>query len=312
MHLLLIRHGQSKNNILEAAHGAGDAFNARRSVDPPLSEFGERQAKLLGRHLGAQLQRSKGNVRILCSTMTRAMQTAQPLAHVLGLKVEVRPELHEVKGFYDTAGQIAKGPGADEIEARFPQFDASLCPRDGQGGETCAQTIQRAEVVCSLLRTWGAGNSARSEESIVVIVSHNDFINHLARKLLAPMGAEALAATEPDQMFQDSYWPMNNTAISHLIIGVKPPQGSYPANVWLVYWNRSDHLTERDRSGVQFKNVGFCQAAEWARVGEGGSGLSPIFLEYETIASFAPSLRWYALPLIGLSAVGCLLLARRR
>jgi hypothetical protein len=33
-----------------------------------------------------------------------------------------------------------------------------------------------------------------------------------------------------------------------------------------LYWNRSDHLAEHQRSGIQFKNIGFSQAAEWARV----------------------------------------------
>ena len=67
MHLLLVRHGQSKNNILEASHGvamseranliapskamtlqaehgAGKDFNSKRCVDPPLSDLGKLQA----------------------------------------------------------------------------------------------------------------------------------------------------------------------------------------------------------------------------------------------------------------------------
>ena len=55
MHLLLVRHGQSMNNVIEAEVGGGEDFLRRRSIDPPLSTLGRSQADALGLHLGAQV-----------------------------------------------------------------------------------------------------------------------------------------------------------------------------------------------------------------------------------------------------------------
>ena len=49
---------------------------------------------------------------------------------------------------------------------------------------------------------------------------------------------------------------------------------AWHAHEGLLYWNRSEHLTDELRSGIAWKNMpGASAAAEWARVGEGGSGL---------------------------------------
>ncbi|CAE7323790.1 unnamed protein product [Symbiodinium natans] len=266
MHLLLVRHGQSKNNILEAEHGAGKDFNSKRCVDPPLSDLGKLQAQLLGRRLGAQLRRSKQRVRLMCSSMTRALQTIQPLAEELQLPVTVHPDVHEVKGFYDTAGEgLAHGPGKEAIEQRFQGFDASLIP-EGQGPETIAEAAARGMRIVETLQKWA---ETSSDEDVIVLVSHNDFLGLIGRLLLFPLAgnnvADIGAATEPEQLFKESYWPMNNTGISHFVLGVRPPAGAYQVNVYMLYWNRSDHLSEHQRSGVQLKNIGFTASAEWAR-----------------------------------------------
>ncbi|CAE7216499.1 unnamed protein product [Symbiodinium pilosum] len=72
---------------------------------------------------------------------------------------------------------------------------------------------------------------------------------------------------------------MNNTGISHFVLGLRPPHGAYQVDIYLLYWNRSDHLSERQRSGVPLKNIGYTAAAEWARVGRGGSNRQPLFRE---------------------------------
>jgi len=284
MHLLLVRHGQSENNLLEAAHGAGEAFYEKRSIDPPLSKLGEQQALLLGKRLGAQLKASRQRLRLVCSSMKRAMQTVQPLALALQLSVTVHPDIHEVQGFFGAPN--AHGPGRDQIQKQFPGFDATLVPEDGQGSETNAEAHARANRVIQLLRTWAQS----ADEEIVVIVSHNDFISLLGRLLLLPGSGVAGAKDQkkveehmPEEMFRDSYWPMNNTGISHFILGVRPPAKAYQVDTYLLYWNRSDHLGEKQRSGIQFKNVGFSQGAEWARVGKGGSDFHPNYDEHKVV-----------------------------
>eukprot|EP00927_Polykrikos_kofoidii_P080099 TRINITY_DN76977_c0_g1_i1.p1 TRINITY_DN76977_c0_g1~~TRINITY_DN76977_c0_g1_i1.p1 ORF type:complete len:320 (-),score=39.87 TRINITY_DN76977_c0_g1_i1:208-1167(-) len=302
MHLLIIRHGQSANNVLEALHGCGSDFDKGRSVDPPLSDLGKRQAKLLGTHLGAQLRGSRQRVRLICSSMTRAMQTIEPLSLELGISPMVHPDVLEVQGFYSTNGaKDVRGLGKCDLKRRFPGFDVDAIPESGQGTEDCHDALSRAARVVAMLRSWA--DAEADEEKIVVLVSHNDFICLLARELVAPSASKASPANDiPQSCFNESYWPMNNTGISHFVIGVKPPAEAYQVGTYFLYWNRSDHLPERARSGVQFKNIGFGKASEWARVGEGGSGLQPSYRERETVELCGPSL-FTVTAVAGVSAV---------
>eukprot|EP00929_Paragymnodinium_shiwhaense_P097038 TRINITY_DN58812_c0_g1_i1.p1 TRINITY_DN58812_c0_g1~~TRINITY_DN58812_c0_g1_i1.p1 ORF type:complete len:342 (-),score=58.68 TRINITY_DN58812_c0_g1_i1:197-1222(-) len=286
MHLLLVRHGQSTNNEIEAEHGAGAAFNAMRVVDPSLSALGHHQAECLGELLGSQLfaRRASGRIRLFSSSMTRAMQTLSPLSQKLGITPVVLTDFFEVKGWYTSDG-LARGPSRVDLELNFPNFDVSRVPMDGEAGELCSASLPRVKRCADTLRTWAAEEG--TSEDLVIIVSHNDFIGLLARELLAPSGKAAVTASnEPEQLFEESYWPMNNTGISHIVLGVRPPLGAYPVTAYLLYWNRSDHLKEWNRSGVQFKNIGFDGAAEWARVGQGGSQLQPCFCEDQVLHIF--------------------------
>jgi len=312
MHLLLIRHGQSANNILEAAHGCGAAFNTLREHDPPLSSLGQLQAEKLGKHLGAQLQPSKKRVRLLCSSMTRACQTMEPLARALDLRPCVHPDLHEIPGFYLSNPDLpARGPGRKILEAKFEGYDASSIPEDGQGKETIERAAQRVVAVGELLNGWA--RTTEMEESIVVIVAHCDFLCLLTKHLLNPVASIPDSGHSVEDMFTDSFWAMNNTGINHIVLGVKPPVNAYPVNSYLLYFNRTDHLPEEMRAGVTFKNMGFYQAAEWARVGEGGSGLQPVFTERDVV--HRPSESWTARvtwALVGAAvSVALLSLARR-
>ena len=67
MHILLVRHGQSTNNVIEAELGDCPEFYQRRVVDPALSSLGERQAAALARHVGAQLRQCAAQGRITLS-----------------------------------------------------------------------------------------------------------------------------------------------------------------------------------------------------------------------------------------------------
>merc|ERR1712032_1361109 len=120
--------------------------------------------------------------------------------------------------------------------------------------------------------------------------AHNDFLGQLSKQLLAPSIStpEAKELKHSEETFSESFWPMNNTGITHIVLGVKPPEGAYQVDAYLLYWNRSDHLSEELRSGIQFKNIGFSGAAAWARVGKGGTSVSPAFSEHAVVKSFSP------------------------
>mmetsp|Transcript_60555 Transcript_60555/g.112396 ORF Transcript_60555/g.112396 Transcript_60555/m.112396 type:complete len:314 (+) Transcript_60555:45-986(+) len=305
MHVLLIRHGQSANNILEAEHGSGARFNQMRSTDPPLSALGVQQANLLGKSLSAQLEGQRENVSVFCSSMTRALQTVQPLSKELRVKTVVHPDVHEAKGFYDTSGKVVTGMSRAAIASKFPEYDASLVPQAGQGSETCLAAVQRAQRMAAQLQSWAAEGGAAAER-IVVIVSHCDFIGLLTRRLLFPSSTEVNAEVDdPEKLFQESYLWCNNTGISHLIVGASPPAGSYPAKAHLLYWNRTDHLPERMRSGLNCKSLSCKALATWARAGDGGTGMKPKFSEVRVIHSPLPVREGLIAAALGLALAAC-------
>lgn len=81
MHVHIVRHGQTSWNVEMRAQGHRDI---------PLDEEGERQA--------IRLVRSFEDVRIdriVSSDLSRAMQTADPVAKWMGLGVELRADLRE-------------------------------------------------------------------------------------------------------------------------------------------------------------------------------------------------------------------------
>ena len=98
--LLLVRHGQSTWNREHRIQG---------QLDPPLSEEGRRQAKLLGRRLTGR--RLAG---FYTSDLKRAFETAEAIGAAVGLDPEPTPALREIfLGDWE-------GLRAVEIAERFP------------------------------------------------------------------------------------------------------------------------------------------------------------------------------------------------
>lgn len=82
MKLLLIRHAESVNQVLERT----PHYNEQRLPDPPLSDLGRQQAEALAKW--AASEPIFGEVTHLYSSlMTRAIQTAAPLAKALELDI---------------------------------------------------------------------------------------------------------------------------------------------------------------------------------------------------------------------------------
>jgi broad specificity phosphatase PhoE len=86
--LLLIRHAQQ--------HVDTDAATVGDWIDPPLSEHGRHQAKLLG----AALSTTKLDA-VFASPLKRAAETAQAVAHHHELEVEFFDDLREIELFRD-------------------------------------------------------------------------------------------------------------------------------------------------------------------------------------------------------------------
>ena len=130
--LLLIRHGETEWNTAGRIQGFRDIA---------LSERGLRQAQVLARHLEGQVLDA-----VYSSDLTRAMQTAEPLARQRGVTLRIDPRLKE-RGF-----GLFEGHTYAEAEANWPHEYAIWRQRDPghavPGGESYRDA--RVRVLASL------------------------------------------------------------------------------------------------------------------------------------------------------------------
>jgi 2,3-bisphosphoglycerate-dependent phosphoglycerate mutase len=239
MELFIIRHGQSSNNAL--------TDQKDRVVDPPLTELGLRQAKLVAKHLangidhetqaiegqpvdaplnGVPARSGAGISRLYCSAMLRALQTAQLVGAALGLQPHVWVDIHEEGGMWLDHGElegICGYPGMTRAEIA-EQFPECILPEEiaeegwwRHGREEWRAFLERAGRVATALR-----QHATSDERIA-IVTHGGFSAYLLRALVnAPMDA--------------------NVFFHHDNTGVTRVRFRADGRVSIRYQNRVDHL----------------------------------------------------------------------
>lgn len=127
-HVLLIRHGQSQGNA-EGRFGG--------HTDTPLSPRGRAEAIRT-----AQALASESFDVIACSDLARAIETASPLANLVGL------ELQTAEAFRERSVGVMEGLTFEEAAAHHPEQYAALLRRDFEhvllGGESYRQTLDRA------------------------------------------------------------------------------------------------------------------------------------------------------------------------
>ena len=229
MRLLLIRHGESSNNRLQADTGT----DAGRVPDPDLTELGRRQARKLADAFAAgRLPRPDV---LLASPMKRAIATAAVLADAVDLPVTVDTALFEVNGVYEgryvghaTAGTPHPGSPASVLRALSPRLDL---PSDvDEAGwyrrpfETPAMARHRAGQAVAALRTrFGA------TDDLVAIVCHEWIIQFLLRSLLD-------WPADPDGGLP-VWFDVNNTG--HVLVRPSVDPDHDLAIGWI---NRTDHL----------------------------------------------------------------------
>ena len=150
--LIFVRHGQTNGNV----EGRWQGW-----TDTPLNELGSKQADLAARRLGEL----KGQVHALYSSpLSRAYQTAQPIAQSLGLPVRL---VEDLKEFH--FGEI-ESMTFDEVADKFPQLLARWDDRHDlsfayPGGETRIAFMQRIADALDVLVT-------RHPQDTIVVVSH--------------------------------------------------------------------------------------------------------------------------------------------
>lgn len=150
--LLLVRHGQSTWNAEHRWQGHSD---------PPLSELGERQARL-----AAEAVAGLGFTAVISSDLLRARQTAAFLAPA-DLEITVEPALKE-----RTVGEW-EGLTRAEIEARYPGMLGS--PTRPPGFETDESLVARVQPALeSIAARLGV-------QGVALVVTHGGVIRSLER-----------------------------------------------------------------------------------------------------------------------------------
>ncbi len=230
MQLYIIRHGQSTNN-------ATSSDPEQRVSDPPLTELGQQQARLVAKHLatGRNAQSMEGVAysitHLYCSAMQRTLQTTQPIVEALKLTAQVWVDIHERGGVVLHEGdQHINKPGLtrSEIQARFPGYSLpdeiteSGWWRQRDGLESHEQCLERGGKVATILRKL----ATEQPNDRIAMVTHGMFTDSLIRVIFD------LPGNERDERY---YYGHNNTGITRIdyIEGARPV---------MRYVNRTDHL----------------------------------------------------------------------
>lgn len=225
MRLLLIRHGQSSNNHLEDQPD----YLQQRQPNPPLTELGHLQAARLAQW--ARTDELFGRITHLStSLMTRAVQTASPLAQALRLDVHGLTEAYECgglnsgpeQGFAAVAGRDHAALSVECPPLMWPEALQGQ-PWDGGCEPWAAEgfTARAARVVAELQKL-------AQEAEVIALVTHHDFAQYLLANLLGLPALNGVSLT----------FRLNNTSTTYLEV-----DGTGGVNRQMLQWcNRVDHL----------------------------------------------------------------------
>ncbi len=157
------RHGQTTYNVERRFQGQSDV---------PLNEVGLRQAAEAARYLAA-LRPSA----IFSSDLSRAAATAEALARLTGLPVQLDKDLRE------RSGGLWEGLTEAEIRERFPAERATWTPPDG---EPAAAVTDRASAALERIADSLPGGS------MAVVVSHGAALGMALARLLGSRRSPAV------------------------------------------------------------------------------------------------------------------------
>ncbi len=153
--LVLWRHGQTDWNAEHRFQGQSDT---------PLNSAGHEQARRAARYLAALRPAV-----IFSSDLSRAAATAETLARLTGLKVQLDKDLRE------RHGGSWEGKTAAEISQLYPEAHAAWAPPDG---EPAAAVADRAAEALERIA------DSLTAPSLAVVVSHGAALNMGMSRLL--------------------------------------------------------------------------------------------------------------------------------
>lgn len=267
--VVLIRHGESRNNVLydeiRAEFGQDvspqvleNEEGKRRRSDPGLSDRGMEQAKCLGAFfqarggfdgalnpLGFNEKTPPSTWQLYSSPMQRALLTSSEMLKAMGsteVAVGVHPELYESGGCHEH-GCGLPGSSKSDVEERFPGF---VCePGMEQGwfhGRSKEETTEEFMARMDRLAAWVC-----AQRHNLVLVVHGNLMSGLLNRLV--LGSEGNSSGNMGGLYMHY-----NTAFSHLQLFDEalslslslpdaPPQERVPI-VAIQGINRIDHLVD--------------------------------------------------------------------
>jgi probable phosphoglycerate mutase len=195
--IILVRHGVTNFTVAGKLDGRGGA-------DPSLNEQGRSQAKAAGAAVRELLEdMPHGPVRVLSSSLARAVETGEAVAAALGLEPVIDADWDE-QGFGDWDGKSMA-----QIAARFPDDLRSLRTDDDYarpGGESHRQLFERV---------GGALHRAVDLGGTVVVATHRKPIMCVLSQLLAiPHERLWSIATSPASLTGIEVWADGGFSVS--------------------------------------------------------------------------------------------------
>jgi broad specificity phosphatase PhoE len=158
--MILVRHGQSAWNVVYAKTRVDPKL-----PDPGLTEEGRRQAELAAARLGALDLK-----RLIASPYTRAIETAEIIAGILGLAIEIEPLVREHGRFHCDIGSARS-----LLARRWPAFDFAHLEE-----EWWPATLDESEAaLAERSRRFRERMTADPAWAEVAVVSHWGFIRNL-------------------------------------------------------------------------------------------------------------------------------------
>lgn len=171
MKLLIVRHGESEADILQVHEGRADF---------ELTEKGHLQAQALAKYIKEKYTIEK----IYASSLKRAYQTAQYIADVIGVPMEIDELLMEFNN-----GLIA-GLSFEEADRKYPYIPNLPIHESVYEQESKLEFRHRAETVLSKII------SENKDDATIVVVTHGGMINQLYHAFLKlPIQSEIVFCT---------------------------------------------------------------------------------------------------------------------
>lgn len=230
MHIYLIRHAQSANNIAASPHDI--------VADPPLTDKGHQQAQQLATFWQSNRQPF---THIFTSPMHRALQTTRYIADAFNLTPEVWVDLHEEGGVFT----FGENPEKRESFIGHPGMARALMAQEFAGFvlpeaitetgwythpglEPFDQYFRRVIAITLALRLMAKDHPQRR----VALVTHAGFLDGLLKSLLnqLPFNDVRNEPEPPRQVYRH-----HNTGITDVRMDAN-------SDVTLYYLNRIDHL----------------------------------------------------------------------